>query len=92
MGLTLPKLEASADLERLNGRYSGDYAIALRNTHGFSIQAESVADYLKISIFNALYGIRYGYFLEILMLLTAKANADAERVTKMEDESKNNKK
>lgn len=86
-----PKLEPSVDLERINGKYEGDYARLLRATYSFSIQVEAVSKYLKSTIHDALYGIRYGYFLDVLILLTAKANADAERISKMEDENKKSK-
>ena len=35
---------------------------------------------------NLLYGMRYSEMLGVSILLTAKANAEAERVTKMENE------
>lgn len=42
--------------------------------------------YLQCPLGKVLYGMRYGEMLNISVLLTAKANAEAERMSKMENE------
>jgi len=79
-------LQPSADLEKLSSRYDGDYGQALRAGFGFELQVEGVSKHLQCPLDKVLYGMRYGEMLNISVLLTAKANAEAERMGKMENE------
>lgn len=45
-----------------------------------------MSKHLQCPIDKVLYGMRYSEMLGVSILLTAKANAEAERVTKMENE------
>lgn len=81
-------MEGSFDLRRLSERYEGEYGRGLRDVYGWLIMVEAVAGYLNVGIDVVLFGVRYGRFLDVLALLTAKANAEAERVVKMEREAK----
>ena len=47
---------------------------------------EFMSKHLQCPIDKVLYGMRYSEMLGVSILLTAKANTEAERVTKMENE------
>lgn len=77
-------------MSKLSQRYEGDAGRSLRANYSWELQVDAVAQALSISNDEVLYGIRYARFLQVLSLVTAKANAEAERIDSMERSLKSN--